>query len=133
MSFPTVLLRHAIYYACTGDPFDGKEAARIGIVNFSVPKSRLKAEVTKLAMKLMAKSPRTLRATKQVIRMVRQMGFAEAADYMQEKKVAIQVGDADSAYQSGLHGFLDSKTYKPVYASFKEAKGGGRRKARAGR
>ena len=58
-----VLLRHAIYYACTGDPFDGKEAARIGIVNFSVPKSRLKAEVTKLAVKLMAKSPRTLRAT----------------------------------------------------------------------
>lgn len=127
-----VLLRHAIYYACTGDPFDGKEAARIGIVNFAVPKSRLKAEVTKLAVKLMAKSPRTLRATKQVIRMVRQMGFAEAADYMQEKKVAIQVGDADRAYQSGLHGFLDSKSYKPVYASFKEGAGSGqKRKPRA--
>ncbi len=119
-----VLLRHALYYACTGDTFDGKEAARIGIVNFSVPKARLKAEVTKLAQKLMAKSPRALRASKQVIRMVRQMGFAEAADYMQEKKVAIQVGDADDSYNTGLHGFLDSKAYKPVYASFKEGAGG---------
>lgn len=116
-----VLLRHALYYACTGDPFDGKEAARIGIVNFAVPKARLKAEVTKLAHKLMAKSARALRGSKQVIRMVRQMGFAEAADYMQEKKVAIQVGDADHSYQAGLHGFLDSKSYKPVYASFKES------------
>ncbi|MGE0874524.1 MAG: p-hydroxycinnamoyl CoA hydratase/lyase [Burkholderiales bacterium] len=125
-----VLLRHAMYYACTGDPFDGKEAARIGLVNLSVPKARLKAEVTKLAVKLMAKSPRTLRATKQAIRMVRTMGIPEAADYMQEKKVAIQVGDADHSYHAGLHGFLDSKTYKPVYASFKEAKrGGGKRKA----
>ncbi len=115
-----VLLRHAIYYASTGDAFDGKEAARIGIVNFSVPKTRLKAEVTKLAEKLMSKSPKALRASKQVIRMVRQMGFVEAADYMQEKKVAIQVGDADQSYQAGLHHFLDAKTYKPVYASFKE-------------
>ena len=120
----TVLLRHAMYYACTGDPFNGKEAVRIGLVNLSVPKARLKAEVTKLAEKLMAKSPRTLRATKQAIRMVRSMGIPEAADYMQEKKVAIQVGDADQSYHAGLHGFLDSKTYKPVYASFKEAKGG---------
>ena len=32
-----VLPRHALYYACLGDPFDGKEAARIGMVNFAVP------------------------------------------------------------------------------------------------
>ncbi|MBM3506770.1 MAG: p-hydroxycinnamoyl CoA hydratase/lyase [Alphaproteobacteria bacterium] len=130
----TVLPRHAMYYACTGDPFDGKEAARIGLVNLSVPKARLKAEVTKLAEKLMAKSQRTLRATKQAIRMVRSMGIPEAADYMQEKKVAIQVGDADQSYHAGLHGFLDSKTYSPVYASFKEAQARGtKRKIARGR
>jgi len=32
-----VLPRHALYYACLGDAFDGKEAARIGMVNFAVP------------------------------------------------------------------------------------------------
>ncbi|MSQ54546.1 MAG: p-hydroxycinnamoyl CoA hydratase/lyase [Betaproteobacteria bacterium] len=127
----TVLLRHALYYASTGDPFDGKEAARIGIINYAVPKARLKAEVTKLAEKLMTKSPRALRASKQAIRMVRSMGIPEAADYMQEKKVAIQVGDADHSYHAGLHGFLDTKAYKPVYASFKESGKGAKPRRKA--
>lgn len=130
----TVLLRHALWYSATGDTFDGREAARIGLVNLAVPKKRLKAEVTKLAEKLMAKSPRALRASKQVIRMVRSMGVPEAADYMQEKKVAIQVGDQDHSYHAGLHGFLDTKAYKPVYASFKQGRakrGAGRAKKKA--
>ena len=33
----TVLPRHALYYACLGEPFDGKEAARIGMINYAVP------------------------------------------------------------------------------------------------
>lgn len=126
----TVLLRHAIWYSATGDAFDGREAARIGLVNLAVPQKRLKAEVAKLAGKLMTKSPRALRGAKQVIRMVRSMGIPEAADYMQEKKQAIQVGDADRSYHSGLHGFLDSKSYKPVYASFKEGKAGGKKRGK---
>lgn len=124
-----VLYRHALYYACTGDAFDGKEAARIGIINYAVPQPQLKTEVIKLAQKLMSKSPQALRATKQVVRLVRQMDFAQAADYMQEKKTAIQVGDPDSSYQSGLHQFLDAKSYKPVYRPFERASG--KRKAAA--
>lgn len=57
-----VLLRHALYYACLGEAFDGKEAVRIGIANFAVPKETLEDEVTKLAKKLMTKSPAALRA-----------------------------------------------------------------------
>jgi feruloyl-CoA hydratase/lyase len=113
-----VLYRHALYYACLGEAFDGKEAARIGLVNFAVPKERLKDEVTKLAKKLMTKSPAALRATKQVIRQVRQMDFGQAADYMQEKRMAISVGDSEQSYQTGLHQFLDEKTYKPVHGAF---------------
>lgn len=113
-----VLYRHALYYACLGDAFDGNEAARIGLVNFAVPKEKLKDEVTKLAKKLMTKSPAALRATKQCIRQVRQMDFGQAADYMQEKKNAIRVGDPEKSYDSGLHQFLDSKSYKPVYDAF---------------
>jgi len=115
-----VLYRHALYYACTGDAFDGREAARIGLVNYAVPQARLKDEVTKLAQKLMTKSPAALRATKQCIRQVRQMDFGQAADYMQEKKNAIRVGDPDQSYDTGLHEFLDEKSYKPVYDSFKK-------------
>ena len=43
-----VLPRHALYYACLGDPFDGKEAARIGMVNFAVPPEKLEAATTEL-------------------------------------------------------------------------------------
>jgi trans-feruloyl-CoA hydratase/vanillin synthase len=114
-----VLYRHALYYACLGDAFDGNEAARIGVVNFAYPQERLHAEVEKLAKKLMSKSPAALRGTKQAIRMVRQMGFAEAADYMQEKKQALRVGDPEQSYQTGLQQFLDKKSYKPVHEPFK--------------
>ena len=114
-----VLYRHALYYACLGDAFDGPEAARIGIVNFAVPADKLEDEVTKLAKKLMTKSPAALRATKQAIRQVRQMSIDQAADYMQEKKQAIRVADPEHSYHSGLQQFLDKKSYKPVYEPFK--------------
>src|SRR5258707_1002586 len=84
------------------DP-DAKEAVRIGIGNKAVPRDQLEAETTKLAQKLMTKSPAALRATKQAIRQVRQMDFNQAAEYLQEKKGAMKVGDADQSYSSGLH------------------------------
>ena len=114
-----VLYRHALYYACLGDAFDGNEAARIGVINFAYPQARLRDEVEKLANKLMTKSPAALRGTKQAIRMVRQMGFEQAADYMQEKKQALRVGDPEQSYQTGLQQFLDKKSYKPVHEAFK--------------
>lgn len=113
-----LLYRHALYYACLGEPFDGREAARIGLINFAVPKDQLKDEVIKLAKKLMNKSPAALRATKQVMRQVRQMDFGQAEDYMQEKRLAISVGDPEQSYATGLHQFLDEKSYKPVERPF---------------
>src|SRR3954469_11110636 len=69
----TVLPRHALYYACLGDAFDGNEAVRIGMANIAVPRDRLMQETEKLANKLMSKSPAVLRATKQAMRQVRTM------------------------------------------------------------
>ncbi len=66
-----VLYRHALWYACLGEPFDGKEAERVGFINKAVPKDKLVEYTEELAQKLMAKSPRVLRATKQAIRHVR--------------------------------------------------------------
>src|ERR1700676_239370 len=43
------LPRHALYYCCLGDPFDGKEAVRIGICNIAVPKDKLEPGGTKPA------------------------------------------------------------------------------------
>ena len=114
-----VLYRHALWYACLGEPFDGKEAARVGFINLAVPHDRLVEETETLARKLMAKSPRVLRATKQAIRHVRTMDFGQAYDYLAEKGKAIKVGDQEKSYETGLSQFLDKKSYKPVFAPFK--------------
>ncbi len=57
----TMNYRNAIYYAVTGETFDGKRAMEIGMVNKSVPKSKLKPETVKLAKLLMQKSPAAMR------------------------------------------------------------------------
>ncbi|OJY38890.1 MAG: hypothetical protein BGP06_04775 [Rhizobiales bacterium 65-9] len=115
----SVLPRHALYYACLGDAFDGKEAARVGFVNYTVPAEQLEDEVAKLADRLMAKSPVVLRAVKQAMRQVRTMDFDQARDYLEAKDTAIRVDDPEQSYKVGLSQFIDKKSYKPVYQPFK--------------
>jgi trans-feruloyl-CoA hydratase/vanillin synthase len=115
----TVLPRHALYYACLGDPFDGKEAARIGMINYAVPLNKLEDAVTNLAERLMKKSPAVLRATKQAIRHCRTMDVAQSYEYLAAKGQAIRAADKEDSYNTGLRQFLDEKTYKPTYEPFK--------------
>ncbi|MPZ41713.1 MAG: p-hydroxycinnamoyl CoA hydratase/lyase [Rhizobiales bacterium] len=114
-----VLPRHALYYACLGDPFDGNEAARIGMINFAVPLEKLEDSVTNLAERLMKKSPAVLRATKQAIRHVRTMDVPQAYEYLAVKGQAIKVADKEDSYNTGLRQFLDEKGYKPTFEPFK--------------
>ena len=114
-----VLPRHALYYTCLGDAFDGKEAARIGMINYAVPLDKLEDAVSELAEKLMKKSPAVLRATKQAIRHVRTMDVPQAYDYLAAKGQAIKVADKEDSYNTGLRQFLDEKSYKPTYEPFK--------------
>lgn len=115
----TVLPRHALYYACLGDPFDGKEAARIGMINYAVPANKLEDAVIALAEKLMKKSPAVLRATKHAVRQVRTMDVPQAYDYLAAKGQAIKVADKEDSYNTGLRQFLDEKSYKPTYEPFR--------------
>src|SRR3979411_1776077 len=125
--------RHALHYACLGEAFDGKEAARIGMVNFAVPLEKLEHATTELAEKLMKKSPAVLRATrlepappdlveklmkkspavlratKQAIRHVRTMDFGQAYDYLAEKGKAIKIADKEDSYNTGFRRFLDAQ------------------------
>src|SRR5215217_2362449 len=68
-----MLPRHAMYYAATGEPFDGKRAVELGLANFAVPKERLREETMKLAQKLMKLNPAVLRYTKEAMRAVQGM------------------------------------------------------------
>jgi trans-feruloyl-CoA hydratase/vanillin synthase len=114
-----VLPRHALYYACLGKPFDGTEAARIGMVNFALPPEKLEAATVELAQELMKKSPNVLRATKQAIKHVRRMDVDQAYDYLAAKGQAIRIGDTEDSYKTGMSQFLDDKSYKPTYEPFK--------------
>ena len=115
----SVLMRHAMYYACLGEAFDGDEAVRIGMVNSAVPEDELEDTVTELAEKLMSKSPNVLRATKHAVRKVATMDYDQAYDYLAEKGKAIKVGDKEDSYNTGLRQFLDEKSYKPTFGAFK--------------
>lgn len=115
-----ILYRHALYYACLGDAFDGNEAVRIGLANIAVPEADLRAETIKLAEKLKQKSPEVLRATKQAMRSAKGMDTAQAFDYLSAKAMSIRVNDPENSYARGLAQFVDDKTYRPFYGPFKK-------------
>jgi trans-feruloyl-CoA hydratase/vanillin synthase len=126
--------RDALYYAVTGDPFDGKTADKIRLVNYSVPASKLKAETTKLAKKLLTKSPNAMRYTKEAIRAVRRMSVIEADDYLTVKNQACKATDPLPGRDEGMRQFLDEKSYRPGLGQLdlkKAARRGAAKKAAA--
>src|SRR5258706_8843134 len=56
--------RDALFYAMTGRTFDGKKAAEMKFVNYSVPLARLEAETMAVARELAPKNPAALRGCK---------------------------------------------------------------------
>jgi trans-feruloyl-CoA hydratase/vanillin synthase len=115
----TLSYRDALYYAMTGDSFDGKQARQMGFVNFSYPKEKLREETIKLAKKLMEKSPAAMRYTKEAIRAVRFMNEPQAQDYLNAKSDALRYNDKENSREEGMKQFLDEKSYRPGYSHFK--------------
>ncbi|MFQ5804360.1 MAG: p-hydroxycinnamoyl CoA hydratase/lyase [Candidatus Methylomirabilales bacterium] len=109
----TMNYRKALYYACTGRTFDGKEAEAIGLVTYAVPLAELRNEVIGLAGELLEKSPAVLRATKEVIKGVRDMSVEQAYDYIAAKQEQARFRDAEKTRARGMSEFLDSKSYRP--------------------
>ena len=61
--------REAIYYILTGDQFNGKRAAEIGLITYSVPREHLAAEVKKFRSEVVSETAAgTLRACKEAYR-----------------------------------------------------------------
>ena len=118
----TLNFRDGMYYALTGDTFDGKKAKEIGFVNFSFPKEKLREETVKLARKLMEKSPAVLRYTKEALRAVRFMNEPQAADYLGAKSDALRFADKEDSRTQGMKQFLDDKSYRPGLGAFKRGK-----------
>jgi trans-feruloyl-CoA hydratase/vanillin synthase len=111
--------RDAMWYSISGDTFDGKEAAAMKFVNFSVPHAKLKSETLKIARKLLAKNPWAIRYTKEAIRSVRDMNMEQAADYLRCKSDALQRVDKEQGRQEGMKQFLDEKSFRPGVGTYK--------------
>jgi trans-feruloyl-CoA hydratase/vanillin synthase len=114
--------RNAMYYSVTGEPFDGKRAVELGMVNKSFPKAKLKAETVKFARLLQEKSPAAVRYTKEAVRAVRFMNEPQAADYLNAKSDALKYVDKEKSREQGMKQFLDDKTYRPGFGHFKRQK-----------
>jgi trans-feruloyl-CoA hydratase/vanillin synthase len=108
-----MLPRHAMYYAATGEPFDGKRAVELGLANFAVPKERLREETVKLAQKLMKLNPAVLRYTKEAMRAVQGMSEDQARDYLRSKQDSLSKNDKEIRERVGMTKFLDEKSYRP--------------------
>jgi feruloyl-CoA hydratase/lyase len=109
--------RDALYYSMTGDTFDGRRAAEIGLVNFAVPPERLHDETVALARKLMTKNPHTLRMCKEVYKHVKDLSVEHAEDYIWAKMDTLTVLDPGGR-ERGIRQFVEGKSYKPGLAAY---------------
>lgn len=105
--------RDAMYYVMTGEPFDGRKAAQMGLVNESVPADRLRERVIELADVLKKKNPTVLRTAKVAYRTAAEMSWEQANDYLMAKYDQANLHDPEKGRSAGMSQFLDQKTYRP--------------------
>lgn len=109
----TMNQRDALYYIMTGETFDGRRAAQMGLVNESVPRDQLRERTKKLAATLLEKSPTILRAAKIAYKHLQDMPWETAEDYIAAKAELASLQDPERGKQKGLTQFLDEKSYRP--------------------
>ena len=107
-----------LFYAMTGRLFDGKKAAKMGLVNESVPLSKLKAHTRALARELMSKNLNVLAQIKIAYKHVKEMPWDQGEDYLVAKALQTRFIDQNTGYSKGLKQFLDDKTFKPGLGAY---------------
>jgi feruloyl-CoA hydratase/lyase len=117
--------RTAMYHALLGENLSGREAAECGLVNESVPAQKLRARVLEVANKLQKKNLETLKATKDAVRRVREMTYANAEDYLIRAQEALNWHDRSDGRHAGMKQFLDEKSYKPGLGEYDKSKASG--------
>ena len=115
----TVGTRAALLYIMTGRTFDGRKAAELGLVNWSVPREKLRDEVESLARELLEKNPVVLRAAKLGVKHAQTMSWDTAEDYLYAKLEQSQFLDEERGREQGLAQFLDDKSIRPGLEAYK--------------
>ena len=104
--------RDALFYAMTGRRFNGKVAADIGLVNFSVPAESLLKETMAVAREIAGKDPHALRATKDSFRVSLEMSREASMNYTDAKEVELEVAQDIGWKNDGVGDFVKGK-FKP--------------------
>jgi len=105
--------REAMYYVMTGETFNGRRAAEIGLVNEAVPRAQLRERTKALAKVLMEKNPTVLRQAKIAHRYAAEMSWEQAADYLMAKVDQGTFHDPERGRDTAMKQFLDEKKFKP--------------------
>ena len=111
---------NGLYYALTGDTFDGVEAAQMGLVKFAVPQAELKEKTRELAKKLLSKNRAAIRAIKHAWRKQEEMSWDASEDYLMAKLDQLRLTDPDKGRSQGMKQFLDDKTYRPGLGAYEK-------------
>jgi trans-feruloyl-CoA hydratase/vanillin synthase len=112
--------RNALYYGMTGESFDGRKAAEMGLVNEAVPRAALEERTRAVARTLLEKNPTVLRNLKLAMKRVKYMDWEVSADYLYAKMAeALHLGGAQNR-EKAMKAFLDDKTYLPGLENFPE-------------
>jgi trans-feruloyl-CoA hydratase/vanillin synthase len=111
--------RDALYYIMTGEVFDGRKAAAMGLVNEAVPAAELRTRIEAIARVLLEKNPVTLKAAKDTFKRVRNMPWEAADEYIYAKLEQMLLLDKSNGRAEGLRQFLDDKSYRPGLGAYK--------------
>ena len=114
--------RDALYYIMTGETFDGRRAAQMGLVNEAVPKAQLKKRARALARTLLGKNPVVLNAAKLAFKFSRDMPWELSDEYLMAKQAQTIAADPERGRQKGLKQFLDDKAIRPGLEGYKRGK-----------
>jgi len=114
--------RDGLFYALTGDNFNGKQAAAMGFVNHSVPAAQLEAETMALARRISVKDPAALKAAKDAFRFSQEMSFDAAMNYSGAKEQEVFLAQKGAWVDAGIGDFLQHK-YKPGLGGHEKVEG----------
>jgi len=104
--------RDALWYMFLGEPFDGRRAAEIRLVNKAVPKARLREETYAVARALREKDPHALRLTKELYKHSLEMGHDAALAFANAKVRELTLLQKGYWIEHGIGDFLQGQ-YRP--------------------
>jgi trans-feruloyl-CoA hydratase/vanillin synthase len=110
--------RDALWYIMTGETFTGKDAARMGVVNKSVPLKDLEAETRKLCETLLAKGPAVLYQAKVAFNYIATMDWDMAGEWLRGRSAQLRMTDKEGIRNRAMTSFLDKKEFRPGLGAF---------------